>query len=779
METWAVRTDRVRKLGLPSPYFWAEIGGQETTKGGIALDFRDKDTNSAVARDGPRSDRIGPFTILASLWRVFRPELRTHKKALIQDLGLALAAGASGLAGPYLLFLLLGTALRDQTVAPIPVLALGAVGSFAIYAMLRNAHNNRALETTEAMILTLKMRLVRAVMRKPLAFLDAARQAQLTSMLAHDLDKLATQLRKNAGPMLVSALFGVGLLATLSALDWRLGVLVAGLTILYLVGALSIHSATALVDWTDSEADAGQQHILRDMLDGARDIRLYQIQHLHEARFADAAETLRKRDIRLYETPVYGWNSGVEFIASMILLGPVLLGVWLHLRPGEAVPPELVPAVVTYGALLASNLRSFNRGLQAISYLGHALDRLETVIAYPEEPVQPSPSLEAMPDDQTLRLVGIGQRYGTRTILERFDLDVAPSERIALTGRSGIGKTTLANLILRLEEPVTGCVMLGGQPAQRFPIPLYLSYFAHVGHHTHLFHASVRDNIAMGWRHVPFADIERAARLVRLHDVICGLPQGYDTMVGAGDLHLSQGQRQRLALARALIREPAILILDEFTSALDAETKAALLKDLFKVFAGTTMICLTHDPDVMTRMDRVVELAPEYKAEQVLAPEGSDTGPVDGENQEVTHQCFDKASASLRLPAETAMLGRLAEWIDLCVEHRLISDDMKFQINLVLDELVSNIISHGHSDGAGVRTIDIRMERGESDVTLILQDDGAPFDPTLAEPPDTGAPLEDRAVGGLGLHFVRSFMDNVAYQYSDGRNQLILTRRTE
>lgn len=738
----------------------------------MAFDSKDKEIPAAVPRAGAHPDSPGPFTILAALWRVFRPELRTHRKMVLLDLGLALAAGISGLAGPYLIYLMLATALRDQAVAPLPILALGSVGAFALYAILRNVHHNHALETTEGMILTLKMRLVRAVMRKPVAFLDAARQAQLTAMLGKDLDKLATRLRQNTGPMLVAAFIGVGLLGTLFALDWRLGLLVAGLTVVYLVGALSIHRATAQADWRDPDADAQEQHILRDMLDGARDIRLYQIQHFHEARFAAAAETLRQRSVRLYGTSVYGWNSVVDFIASMILLGPVLLGVWLHLSPGQSVPPELVPAVLTYAALMASNLRSFDRGLQALSFLGHALDRLETVMTYPEEPQRQTPALEAMPDDQSLRLVSIGQRYGSRTILGQFDLDVAAGEKIALTGPSGTGKTTLANLILRLEEPSTGCVLLGGQPANHFPLPLYLSYFAYVGHHTHLFHTSLKDNIAMGWRHVPFADIERAARLVRLHDTICRLPQGYDTIVGTGDLHLSQGQLQRLAIARALIREPAVLVLDEFTSALDSETKAALLDDLFAAFSGTTMICLTHDAEVMARMDRVVPLAPDEEPGPVLLPK--DTNPADSETQGATHR-FDDMSASLRLPAETAMLGRLAQWVEQCAEHGLIRADMVFHVNLALDELVTNIISHGHWEGAGASTIDIVVKRGEGHVTLTVEDDGAPFDPTQVAAPDTDAPLENRAIGGLGLHFVRSVMDDVAYQYSNNRNQLTLT----
>lgn len=742
----------------------------------MALNFRDNGTDAAAPHARPQSEGHGPFPILAALWRVMRPELRTHRKEVVQDLGLALAAGAAGVAGPYVMYLLLAAALRDHAVAPVPVLALGATVLFAIYAVLRNLHHNHALETTEAMLLTLKMRLFRAIMRKPIAFLDAVRQAQLTNMLARDLDKLATTLRQNAGPMLVAALLGVGLLGTLLALDWRLGLLVTGLTVIYLVGALSIHRATARADWNNPAARSTQQHILRDMLDGARDIRLYQTQHMHEARFAEAADALRQRDLRLHETAVLGWNSVVDFIASMILLGPVLLGVWLHLSPDVVVQPELVPAVLTFSALMASNLRSFDRGLQAIAYLGHALERIETVIDYPEEPQQPSPTLETMPDDQTLQLVGLGQRYGDRTILKRFDLEVAAGERIALTGPSGAGKTTLANLILRLEEPATGCVILGGQPAQSFPLPLYLSYFAHVGHHTHLFHASLRDNIAMGWRHVPFADIERAARLVRLHDTICRLPQGYDTMVGTGDLNLSQGQRQRLALARALIREPAVLVLDEFTSALDAETKAALLDDLLAVFAGTTIMCLTHDADVMARMDRVVELARGDTARQAHVPPDPDTQPDGGTTPEPTHR-IDENAAVLHLPAKTAMLERLAQWVELCAEHRLIPRDMVFQINLVLDELVSNIISHGQSEAADTGMIDIVLERGEEGVTLTLEDDGVPFDPTQAPPADTDAPLDQRAVGGLGLHFVRSFMDDVTYRHADGRNKLILTRR--
>ena len=712
----------------------------------------------------------GPFTILAALWRVLRPELQTHRKGVLKDLGLALAAGAFGLAGPYLLYLLLRAALRDDAVASMPLLALGAVFAYAAYAVLHCAHTNHALRTTEAMLLTLKLRLVRAVMRKPLAFLDASRQAQLSGMLAIDLDKLGTKLRQNAGPTLAGALLALGVLLAILALDWRMGLLVAALTLVYLVGVMSVHRATARADMQDGSAIDQQQHILRDMLDGARDLRLYQVQHLHEARFADVAETVRRRDVRLYGKPIWGWNPVVDFVSAMILLGPALLGIWMHMQSGTSVPLELIPAVLTYAAMMTASLRSLSRGVHALAYLGQALERLETVISYPEEPPRPPPSLDRMPDDQTLRLVGVGRRFGGRSVFERFDLDVAPGERIALIGPSGVGKTTLANLILRVEEPDTGCVMLGGQPAQHFPLPLYLSYFAHVAHHTHLFHTSVRDNIAMGWRHVPFADIERAARLVRLHDMISRLPQGYDTVLGDGALSLSQGQRQRLALARALIREPAVLVLDEFASALDGATKTALLDDLFAAFSGTTIICMTHDPDVMARMDRVITLAPDAAATPPTRPE-TGVPPRDGT------QHVEDPEGILHLPADASALDALAQWVDSRASGGLIPEDAVFHVNLVLDELVSNIVTHGRWEGSGATRIAIGLTRADDTVTLTIEDDGAPFDPTRADPVDTDAPLEQRAVGGLGLHFVRSFMDDVSYRRQGGWNQVTLIRQ--
>lgn len=566
------------------------------------------ETSSRRAQSS-RTTVHGPFSIVVTLWRVLRPEVIVYWRRILTNTAVACVTALAGVLGPYLLYLLLRAVLRGDPVAPWPLLVTGLILSMAAFAVFRFAQNDHALATVEDMFLDLKVRLVDVVMRKPAAFHTPELQAGLTALVSRDLDKISSRLRQHAGPMMVAFPVATAILVALILLDWRLGLPAAALTFLYLYFSVKAHQRTAMADARTAGADSQQQLVLTDILSGAHEIRLFQMQDQHRVRFCRTADAVRKRNVAVYGTPVSGFSPRVEFVGSMILIVPALLGMWLAQVADRGASPELIPAYMTYAAILLVNLRIIDTGLRALAVLGGALGKLDVLLHNPSDVGDLISDLEEMPETYTLELVNVTRGRGGKRVLAELNLTFAQGERVAVTGPSGIGKTTLTNLILRSEQPESGEVLLGGLPVERFPLPLYLSYFAHVGQTTHLFHASIRDNIGMGWLNVPLDEIVRAAQLVQLHDAIMKLPEGYDTVLGKDNMRLSHGQGQRLALARALIREPAILVLDEFTAALDQETEASILTDLIKGFPQTTIICMTHSPQVMRRMDRVFRLA--------------------------------------------------------------------------------------------------------------------------------------------------------------------------
>jgi subfamily B ATP-binding cassette protein MsbA len=221
------------------------------------------------------------------------------------------------------------------------------------------------------------------------------------------------------------------------------------------------------------------------------------------------------------------------------------------------------------------------------------------------EPEAPQPLVAANTD---IRFENVNFNYGQRPILRDINLTVKAGQVVALVGSSGSGKTTLANLLPRFYDPQDGAVRIGGTDIRQVSTRELRRQIAIVTQETILFHDTIRGNIAVGRPDATSEEIEAAARHANAHEFIMEKPHGYEAIVGEKGVALSGGQRQRVSIARAILKDAPILILDEATNALDAEAERAVQEELEKLMKGRTTICIAHRLSTIQKADVIVVL---------------------------------------------------------------------------------------------------------------------------------------------------------------------------
>jgi ATP-binding cassette subfamily B protein len=255
-----------------------------------------------------------------------------------------------------------------------------------------------------------------------------------------------------------------------------------------------------------------------------------------------------------------------------------------------------------------TRLESMLRMVQATQRAGvsaarifEILDRVPSV-AEPARPVSPGHLRGAVEVRQ------VAFRHGNRQILSDIDLSIQPSELIGLVGPSGAGKSTLVNLVCRFYDVTDGAILVDGTDIRSFPVADYRKHIGIVLQEPFLFYGTVAENIAYGSPGATRAEIVAAARAARAHEFILRLPDGYDSLVGERGQSLSGGERQRISIARAILIDPAILILDEATSSVDTETEREIQEALDNLIRGRTTIAIAHRLSTLRKADRLVVL---------------------------------------------------------------------------------------------------------------------------------------------------------------------------
>jgi len=349
--------------------------------------------------------------------------------------------------------------------------------------------------------------------------------------------------------------------------------------------------------------------LMHESFTGIRIVKAYDLEKTVLTQFED---TTRKffgqvmRVVRANEIP----SQLTEFLGG---LGIALVLLYVAVLTGHAVGAEapsagdfvaFIGSIVLMYQPIKSLTRLYNQLHQAAAASERVFEYLETTSTV-QEPLSPVPLKAANAD---IRFENIDFDYDAKPFLRGINLTVKAGQLVALVGSSGSGKTTLTNLLLRFYDPQRGAVRIGQTDIRQVAVKDLRRQIALVAQDTILFNETIRGNIALGRPGATTEEIETAARHAYAHEFILEKPLGYETIVGEKGVALSGGQRQRIAIARAILRNAPILVLDEATNSLDAESEHAVQEALEQLMQGRTTICIAHRLSTIQRADLIVVL---------------------------------------------------------------------------------------------------------------------------------------------------------------------------
>lgn len=543
--------------------------------------------------------------VLLRLWRFARP----YRGRLFAAFLLTLASTAAGLVPPYLTMPLMDDVLIPyQNGQPIDthlviLLLAGLLGAALLAWALGWARTYILALVSERIGMDLRTTTYEHLLRLSLEYFGSKRTGDLMARIGSETDRINVFLSLH----LLDFATDVLMILMTAAILFSINAWLALVTLLPLPFiAWMIHLVRDRLRTGFEKIDrvwSQVTSVLADTIPGIRVVKAFAQEEREAERFREANRHNLVVNDRLNRT----WSlfsPTVTLLTEIGLLVVWAFGIWQVSR--NQITVGVLTAFLAYIGRFYTRLDSMSRIVSVTQKAAAGAKRIFDILDHVSTVPEPARPVHLPEVKGRIELKHVGFRYGNRAVLHDINLVIEPGEMIGLVGHSGSGKSTLVNLICRFYDVSEGAILVDGVDVRQLPIAEYRRHIGLVLQEPFLFFGTIAENIAYGKPAATRQEIVAAARAAHAHEFVLRLPQAYDSLVGERGHGLSGGERQRISIARALLIDPRILILDEATSSVDTETEKEIQKALDNLVAGRTTIAIAHRLSTLRRADRLV-----------------------------------------------------------------------------------------------------------------------------------------------------------------------------
>ena len=492
-----------------------------------------------------------------------------------------------------------------------------ALGAFFAFGVLTFASLMLSHIAAFNILYEIRMQLVQKMVRLPLGFFSRRASGELKKIMSDDVERIELFIAHHIPDIVTALLFPLILVSYMFAVDWRLAIVVLAVLAMafYVMGRMYTGKKIREVSKRYVETLGRMNASIVEYIRGIQVVKTFTESTNAYRKLNDDIKEYRKfaNEVNVQYQPTY---VGFLTILSSALLFIIPVAVWLFV--GSASYATFVPVLLMFlffGVAvffpvlkllwIGSFLNQNNMGVQKIDDILY-MDEIE------------EPDIPRHPKDASVEFRNVSFAYDTTPILKAISFISHPATITALVGPSGAGKSTVAMLAARFWDVQSGEILIGGVPVKEIPTSVLMDNVAFVFQDNMLFFDTIEENIRMGNKTATFEEVARAACAAQCHEFIESLPNGYQTLVGEGGIYLSGGEAQRIALARAILKDSPIILLDEATAFADPENEGKILAAFSHLIKGKTVLVIAHRLSTITNADRIL-----YVDKGVIAEQGT------------------------------------------------------------------------------------------------------------------------------------------------------------